>query len=75
MDDEQQEGEDSMTIDMWYGDKFVKGKYGADAYFNDLTGKYWGWIYNAHGKIIGDYTTANSVEIEHNFQIKWKGAI
>ena len=61
-----------MIIDMWYGDKFEKGKYGADAFFNGLTGKYSGWIYNESGKIIGDYSSDNSVEIGENFKIEWK---
>ena len=61
-----------MKIDMWYGDKFKPKKYGADAYFNNLTCQYWGWIYNEHGKIIGDYTTNNSVKISDNFKIEWR---
>lgn len=60
-----------MHIDMWYSDKFEKRKYGADAWFNGSTGKYWGWIYNHTGKIIGDYTTSDSILIEENFNIEW----
>lgn len=58
----------TLTIDMWYGDKFVPRKYGADAsvYGN---GEYRGNIYNESGKIIGDYTSDNSVLIEKNFLI------
>ena len=61
-----------MIIDMWYGDKFEPKKYGADAQFNGLTCQYSGWIYNEHGKIIGDYTTFDSIEIENNFKIEWR---
>lgn len=58
----------TLTIDMWYGDKFVPRKYGADAsvYGN---GEYRGNIYDNSGKIIGDYTSDNSVLIEDNFLI------
>ena len=62
-----------MKIDMWYGDKFEKGKYGADAYFTPGNG-YAGNIYDNTGKTIGDYKMNNSVEIEKNFLIEWKSA-
>lgn len=58
-----------LTIDMWYGDKFVPRKYGADASFYGNDGEYRGNIYNESGKIIGDYTSDNSVLIEENFLI------
>lgn len=61
-----------MIIDMWHGNKFEPKKYKADAYFNDLSCKYYGWIYNENNKIIGDYTASNSIEIENNFQIEWR---
>ena len=35
----------NLEVDMWYDDKFEPKKYGADAYFNDRTAAYWGWIY------------------------------
>jgi len=59
-------------IDMWYGDKFEPKKYGADAYFSDADCVYRGWIYNANGKRIGDYSTSDSVWIEDNFLIEWR---
>lgn len=59
----------TLTIDMWYGDKFVPRKYGADASFYGNDGEYRGNIYNESGKIIGDYTSDNSVLIEKNFLI------
>ena len=56
--------------------KFFRHKgteiHGADVFFNGLTGKYSGWIYNESGKIIGDYSSDNSVEIGENFKIEWK---
>ena len=61
-----------MIINMWHGNKFEPKKYKADAYFNDLSCKYCGWIYNENNKIIGDYTASNSIEIENNFQIEWR---
>ena len=59
----------TLTIDMWYGDKFVPRKYGADASFYGNDGEYRGNIYNESGKIIGDYTSDNSILIEKNFLI------
>jgi hypothetical protein len=59
-----------MKIDMWYGHKFEKKKFGADAFFTPGNG-YSGNIYDENGKAIGDYRTQNSVEIEKNFLIKW----
>lgn len=60
----------TLTIDMWYGDKFEPMKYGADAsvYGN---GEYRGNIYDNSGKIIGDYTADDSTLISKNFQIDW----
>ena len=59
-----------MKIDMWYGDKFKSGKYGADAYFTPGNG-YRGNIYDATGKMIGDYHTWDSVKIQNYFLIDW----
>ena len=40
-----------MKIDMWYGDEFERGKYGADAYFTPGAGNgYRGNIYDDNGK-------------------------
>ena len=55
-----------MKIDMWYGDEFEKGKYGADAYFTPGNG-YSGNIYDSNGKMIGDYHTNDSTKIEKWF--------
>jgi hypothetical protein len=62
---------EGLDVDMWYGDEFVPGKYGADAFFNDMSGIYTGNIYDENGKRIGDYSCDDSVEIEDNFQIAW----
>ena len=61
----------SITIDMWYGDKFEPMKYGADAWFSDADAVYRGNIYDDSGKIIGDYTADDSSLISKNFQIDW----
>ena len=61
----------SITIDMWYGDKFEPMKYGADAWFSDADGVYRGNIYDETGKVIGDYTADDSSLISKNFQIDW----
>lgn len=65
--------EQTMKIDMWYGDEFECGKYGADAYFTPGNG-YHGNIYDGNGKMIGDYRTADSTKIEKCFLIKWNNA-
>ncbi len=62
-----------LNIDMWYGNEFVPGQYGADSFFNDNSAIYWGWIYDDAGKIIGDYETDDSVLVQENFLIDWAG--
>lgn len=54
-----------MRIDMWYGDS-VKDAESVTVYFNDLAGTYAGNIYKG-GEAIGDFSTADSVEIEKTF--------
>lgn len=61
----------TLTIDMWYGDKFVPKKYGADAQYYGNDGEYRGNIYDETGKAIGDYTSDDSSLISKNFQIDW----
>ena len=53
-----------MTIDIWY-----KGEIPvfADCYFYANDGIYRGNVYNADGRIIGDYYSRNSVGIEKRF--------
>ena len=63
-----------LNIDMWYGDKFEPKKYGADSFFSDMYGTYFGNIYDSNGKIIGDYSGDDSVLVEQNFLVKWNGA-
>lgn len=60
-----------FTVDMWYGDKFMPKKYGADAWFSDADCVYRGNIYDDNGKAIGDYTADDSTIIEKNFNISW----
>lgn len=53
-----------MKIDLWYkGEKI----HGADCYFYPNDGVYRGNLYNADWKIIGDYTSKDSTEIEKRF--------
>lgn len=59
-------------VDMWYGDIFLKKKYGADAYFSVADCVYRGNIYDEAGRIIGDYESSDSVWIENNFIIHWR---
>ena len=58
----------SLHYDLWYGDKFVPRKYGADAFVSG-NGEYHGNIFDDTGATIGDYYTNNSVLIEKNFLI------
>jgi len=53
-----------MKIDFWYpGEKIAA----ADCFFYPNDGEYRGNVYNAEGKMVGDFTSRNSVEIEHRF--------
>ena len=61
----------SIKIDMWYDDEFEPKKYGADAWFNDLSATYSGNIYDETGKAIGDYTADDSLIIGKYFLIDW----
>lgn len=40
---------------------------GASCTFYPNEGIYRGWLFNEAGKIIGDYTSSDSVEIENTF--------
>ena len=63
-----------MKIDMWHGDKFIPGKYRADASFyphGSFGYCYRGNIYNEAGKVIGDYASNDSVEIDNASIIDW----
>lgn len=63
-----------MKIDMWYDDKFVPGKYHADAWFHphgSFGYAYRGNIFDDTGKIVGDYACNDSVEIGKLFIIDW----
>ena len=65
-----QEVDTMISIDMWYGDKHTEAdKIDASFYPND--GEYKGNIYK-NGKIIGDYSCNDSVELENTFsQLKF----
>lgn len=53
-----------MIIDKWYKEEKIAF---ADCYFYPEEGVYRGNLYNAAGKIIGDYSSKNSIEIEKRF--------
>lgn len=65
-----------MKIDMWYGNSrkdiaaldvfFYANDYGAN-YMTCPFGVYRGNFYDITGKIIGDYSTTDSVELERTF--------
>ena len=53
-----------MNIDLWYkGEKIAR----IDCYFYPESGIYRGNLYNANGRIIGDFSARDSVEIEKRF--------
>lgn len=52
-----------MKIDYWYGDGRKNPAVYADCYFYPNDGVYRGNVYDADGKIIGDFTSTDSVEI------------
>lgn len=54
-----------INIDMWYGDKKEDAER-IDIFFSDIDCVYRGNIYKG-GKIIGDYSCADSLEIEKAF--------
>lgn len=55
-----------MQTDFWYGDN-MSDVIGASCTFYPNEGIYRGWLFNEAGKIIGDYTSSDSVEIENTF--------
>lgn len=54
-----------INIDMWYGDKHTEADK-IDITFYDNIAEYRGNTYK-NGKIIGDYSCNDSVELEKNF--------
>ena len=53
-----------MKIDKWYEGEQIAG---ADCFFYPNEGVYRGNVYNAEGRMIGDYVCRDSVEIENRF--------
>lgn len=56
-----------MKIDYWYKDGRKNPAVYADCTFYPNEGIYRGNVYDAEGNVIGDYTSADSVEIEKRF--------
>ncbi len=55
-----------MTVDFWYPERGEKIAF-ADCTFYPNEGVYRGNLYNAEGRMIGDYFSRDSVEIEKRF--------
>lgn len=55
-----------MYIDMWYGDK-VSDCTRITQSFNDITCKTCGWLIKGD-KIVGDYSSDDSVEVQEYFE-------
>ena len=53
-----------MKIDIWYDGEEI---FAADCTFYPNDGIYRGNLYNADGRMIGDYSSTDSVEIEERF--------
>ena len=58
--------EKKITFDFWRGGS-LEDVANANCFFNDTTCTYSGWMYNAAGEIIGDYSAKDSVIIEKYF--------
>lgn len=55
-----------INFDFWYGDT-IKEVAKVSCYFSDCDTIYRGNLYNKYNKIIGDYSTPDSVELEKMF--------
>ena len=55
-----------MVIDFLHGES-KKDVSGISVWFSDSRCVYWGYLYNASGAIIGDFTAKDSVSIEKSF--------
>lgn len=55
-----------MNIDFWYGNTLEDVKR-IDIFFSDVDFIYRGNMYDANGKIIGDYSCKDSVKISETF--------
>lgn len=59
-----------MKTDFWYNDS-LKDVAKIDCSFSDCDCVYRGNMWNKDGKMIGDYETADSTEIEKIFKVKF----
>ena len=53
-----------MIIDIWYKGEEISA---ANCFFYPESGEYRGNLFNAQGRIIGDFTSRDSVAIEKRF--------
>ena len=65
-EDEEEEVEDDIFVDMWYGDD-MRDIDKITMSFSDCDCEYRGNVY-INGKMVGDYTTANSVCVLERIQ-------
>ena len=62
----------TFVIDMWYGEAYDKAKHFAPvAYWSDDSFRHWGWIYDANGKEVGDYTAESVQDAEKALGVKF----
>ena len=60
-----------MSIDFWYGDGLTDvAKVSCTFYDSDC--EYHGWMFNANGDLIGDYSSSDSTEIEKVFGVRFE---
>lgn len=60
-----------MKFDFWYGNT-LKDVKRIDCSFSDCDCVYRGNMWDKDGKIIGDYETADSTEVEKTFNVKFE---
>lgn len=61
-----------MCVDFWYGNTFADVA-DIDCFFYPNAGTYRGNMYDATGKIIGDYSTRDSMKVSAAFPFfRWK---
>lgn len=56
-----------LKIDLWYNDNISDISYIGNITFNDIDCNYRGHVFTEKGRLIGDFTCNDSVELEKRF--------
>ena len=60
------------VIDMWYGEAYDRNRhYAPVAYWSDDSFYHWGWIYDANGKVIGDWHSSSLIDAQEKLGVKF----